>query len=451
MLLICDDEKNIRRSLAMVLEGESYDVCVAANAGEALRLLENNECDAVLLDVQLPDLNGLEVLRQIKALPDSPEVIMISGHANLSDAVEATRLGAFDFLEKPINRDRLLITVRNALDRGNLKKRVRDLVDRDGKIPLIGDSPVMLTLAQQIEKVGATKARVLISGESGTGKELVAWAIHQVSPRADCPFVKVNCAAIPAELIESELFGHEKGSFTGALRSRKGRFEAAHRGTLLLDEVGDMSPNAQAKVLRVLQTSEVTRVGNDDPLLVDVRVIAATNKNLEEEIAKGLFREDLYFRLNVVPIRTPELRKHPEDIPLMVEAFLESLAEDHGLPKKAVTEDALRSLMEYDWPGNVRELRNVVERLLIMAQDPVGVADLPDYVRTASAPPIRGMGVPPGSRQLREFREMAEREYIEATLLSNDWNVSRTAEQLGVERTNLHKKIKHFGIERDKA
>lgn len=451
MLLICDDEKNIRRSLAMVLEGESYSVCVAANGGEALRLVEDNECDAVLLDVQLPDLNGLEVLRQIKASPDSPEVIMISGHANLSDAVQATRLGAFDFLEKPINRDRLLITVRNALERGSLKKRVRDLVGCDGKIPLIGDSPAMISLAQQIDKVGATKARVLITGESGTGKELVAWAIHQVSPRAGFPFVKVNCAAIPAELIESELFGHEKGSFTGALRARKGRFEAAHRGTLLLDEVGDMSPSAQAKVLRVLQTSEVTRVGNDNPIQVDVRVIAATNKNLKEEINKGRFREDLYFRLNVVPIHTPELRKHPEDIPLMIEAFLENLAEDHGLRNKSITEEALCCLQEYDWPGNVRELRNVVERLLIMAHDPIGVVDLPDCVCSASPTPVAKMGVLPGSRQLREFREMAEREYIEATLLANDWNVSRTAEQLGVERTNLHKKIKHFGIERDKA
>jgi two-component system, NtrC family, nitrogen regulation response regulator NtrX len=449
MILICDDEKNIRRTLAMVLESEGYVVRVATTASEALVLLTEGTFEVVVLDVLLPDQNGLETLRQIKEGDSGIEVIMISGHASLQDAVEATRLGAFDFLEKPIDRDRLLITLRNALERNELKGRVKVLTQRDDPVGILGDSPPMRHLLAEIEKVAATKARILITGESGTGKELVARAVHRLSPRATRPFVKVNCAAIPHDLIESELFGHQKGAFTGALRARKGQFEIAHTGTLLLDEVGDMSLRAQAKVLRVIQTGELTRVGGEVPSLVDVRVIAATNKDLRAEIDRGRFREDLFFRLNVVPLETPPLREHAEDVAIMVEAFLDYFAKEHNLPRKQVTPEVLARLQAYRWPGNVRELKNLVERLLIMGHDPIELSDLPDYVHPVRPTLSVPLGVTPGSTSLKDFRELAERAYIEASLKSNDWNVSRTAEHLGVERTNLHKKIKQYGLERE--
>jgi two-component system nitrogen regulation response regulator NtrX len=449
MLLICDDEKNIRRTLVMVLEGEGYATQVASSAEEALLRVAEGRFECVLLDVKLPGMSGLEALRRIKESESNAEVIMISGHASLQDAVEATRLGAFDFLEKPIDRERLLITVRNCLERHTLRARVRELDAADDPHGFIGDSPAMRALFNEIEKVAPTKARVLVTGESGSGKELVARAVHRLSPCARGPFVKVNCAAIPAELIESELFGHEKGSFTGALKARRGQFELAHRGTLFLDEIGDMSLSAQAKVLRALQTGEITKVGGETPSRVDVRVIAATNKDLLAEIEAGRFREDLYFRLCVVPLQTPPLRDHAGDIPLMVEAFLDYFAGVHDLPRKGITPEALGRLRAYRWPGNVRELKNVVERLLILGNDPIEVGDLPAEL----TPEREGLGVPlgvsPGSQSLKDFREIAERTYIEATLRANDWNVSRTAERLGVERTNLHKKIKSFGIERE--
>ena len=322
MILICDDEKNIRRTLVMVLEGEGYSTQVAASAEEALVLLNDIVFDVVLMDVKLPGMDGIDALRHIKASDSSAEVIMISGHASLSDAVEATRLGAFDFLEKPIGRERVLITVRNALERSALKARVRDLSERDDPLGIVGDSAAMRSMYSEIEKVARTKARVLVTGESGSGKELVARAVHNLSPRRDGPFIKVNCAAIPADLIESELFGHEKGAFTGAAKSRRGQFELANKGTILLDEIGDMSASAQAKVLRVIQHGEITRVGGEMPARVDVRIVAATNKDLPAEIEAGRFREDLYFRLNVVPVKVPPLRERSDDIPLLLEAFL---------------------------------------------------------------------------------------------------------------------------------
>ncbi|MBN1946262.1 MAG: sigma-54-dependent Fis family transcriptional regulator [Bradymonadales bacterium] len=450
MILICDDEKNIRRTLRMVLEGEGYPVQLATNAEEALALCTQGHVDLLLLDVMLPGMSGLDLLRRLKEIDSGLEVIMISGHATLQDAMEATRLGAYDFLEKPIDRERLLITLRNCLERKELRTRVKDLLaDREDSIGIIGDSPVMKQLLTDVDKVAPTKARILITGESGSGKELVARAIHRLSPRSEGPFIKVNCAAIPADLIESELFGHEKGAFTGAIRSRRGRFQLADKGTILLDEIADMSPSTQAKVLRVLQTAEITPVGSERSERVDVRVIASTNKELKEEIAIGRFREDLYFRLAVVPLRVPPLREHPEDIPLMVTTFLDLFAQEHDLAPKEISPEVLESLTCYRWPGNVRELKNVIERLLIMGHNPIQVSDLPDYIVPDLPLRKQGLLLPPGSLPLRTFKEQAEKTYIEATLRANDWNVSRTADQLGVERTNLHKKLKQLGIERE--
>ncbi len=449
MILICDDEKNIRRTLAMVLRGEGHDVQASASAEEALVRLAEGGCDIVLLDMQLPGMNGLEALRRIKEADNDVEVIMVSGHASVQDAVEATRLGAFDFIEKPIDRQRLLITVGHALERHSLKERVKALTEKDSTTRIIGDSAAMRHLLNEVEKVAKTKARVLITGESGSGKELIARAIHDLSPRANRPFIKVNCAAIPADLIESELFGHEKGAYTGALKARRGQFELAHTGTLLLDEIGDMSLSAQAKVLRVLQTGELTKVGGETPTKVDVRVVAATNKNLIKETEEGRFREDLYFRLNVVPLVAIPLRDHSNDIPLLVESFLNFFSEEHDLPRKSITPEALELLQRYRWPGNVRELRNIAERLLIMGHDPIEVGDLPAEL-LPERPTLAGpAALPPGLHTLKAFREISERGYIKSTLRANDWNVSRTAERLGVERTNLHKKIKQYAIARD--
>jgi two-component system nitrogen regulation response regulator NtrX len=449
MILIIDDEKNIRRTLSMVLEGEDY-VCDTAGSGEEGLTLLRQGCGAevIFLDVQLPGLNGLEALRAIKELDATLEVIMISGHASLTDAVEATRLGAFDFLEKPLDRDRVLITLRNALSRRALQLRVQEIAAGDDANEMLGDAAVMRSLRREIEKVAPTKGRVLITGESGAGKELVARAVHRLSPRAEKPFVKVNCAAIPSELIESELFGHEKGSFSGAFQKRRGKFELAHGGTLFLDEIGDMDLSAQAKVLRTLQTGEVTRVGSEQPFTVDVRVLAATNKDLEEAIREGTFREDLYFRLNVVPLRAPPLRERPDDIPLLTERFVREFCDENGMRRKALTADALDALRGWRWPGNVRELKNLCERLVIMGGDPITVTDLPEHISPHRWEQGVGAGVEPGSLNLRDFKELAERQYVEATLRAFGWNVTRAADALGIERTNLHKKMKALGIER---
>ncbi len=450
MILIIDDEKNIRRTLRMIIEGEDYECELASSAEEGLALLRQPGQGAavVFLDVMLPGMSGLEALRHIKELNTDIEVIMISGHASLNDAVEATRLGAFDFLEKPLDRERLLITLRNALSKHALYEKVRSLIGQDDPYEMIGESPSMLSLRREIEKVAPTRGRVLILGDSGTGKELVARAVHRLSPRKEKPFVKVNCAAIPAELIESELFGHEKGSFSGAVSRKRGKFELAHGGTLFLDEIGDMSLSAQAKVLRALQTGEVTRVGSEQIFHVDVRVIAATNKDLREEIKAGNFREDLFFRLNVVPLNTPPLRSRGGDIPLLVEAFVAEFCDEYGMRRKRIADDALKLMSQHSWPGNVRELKNVCERLVIMGGDPISVTDIPDEV----APRAQGgmsLGVEPGSVTLREYKALAERHYVASTLRTYGWNVTRAAEMLGIERTNLHKKIKALGIERD--
>jgi DNA-binding NtrC family response regulator len=451
-VLVVDDEKNIRRTLRMVLEGEGYAVEESESGEEALA--RAGEADVILLDVKLPGMSGLEALPRLR--PDEVPVIMISGHGTLEDAVQATKAGAYDFLQKPLDRDRVVVTVRNALERRSLKREVGQSRARH---EMIGQSAPMIALFTQIAKVAPTKGRVLITGESGTGKELIARAIHLSSSVAKASFVKVNCAAIPPELIESELFGHEKGSFTGATARKRGLFEVADSGTIFLDEIGDMSLSAQAKVLRVLQAGELTRVGGESVIKVDVRVIAATNKELSDEVKAGRFREDLYFRLNVVPLRAPALRERTEDIPLLATAFVEQTCLENGFRHKQIDPDVMERLKAYPWPGNVRELRNLMERLVILSDEVITVSDLPDpYQGGGAATAAAALGVASasggvdgkrfGNITLREFREEMEKEFILSKLAEHGWNISRTAEALGIERTNLHKKMRAHGITR---
>jgi DNA-binding NtrC family response regulator len=454
-VLVVDDEKNIRRTIRMVLEGADIEVLEASSAEEALATVETEDLDAVVLDVRLPGMSGVDALKKLRARRELVPVIMISGHASVADAVEAVLQGATDFLEKPLDRDRLLVSVRNALRTGALEKEVRTLKRNALKrYEMVGQSAVMKRLFAEIEKIAPTKGRVLITGESGTGKELIARAIHRLSPRAERPFVKVNCAAIPEELIESELFGHERGSFTGAVGKKKGLFELAHTGTLFLDEIGDMAATAQAKVLRALQSGEITRVGGEQSIAVDVRVVAATNKDLEAAVSAGEFREDLFFRLNVLPLRSPSLRERPEDVPSLAKAFLVEFCDENGMRPKPFDADVLEALSERSWPGNVRELRNVVERMAILSDETISLDDLPEMPRReareshASLP--APLGVEAGAREtLREYRERAERQFVLDTLDKLDWNISRAAVALGVERTNLHKKMRSLGIKRE--
>src|SRR5687768_3084003 len=388
-ILIVDDEKNIRRTLRMVLESEGHVVHEAGSIAEAQAVLDREAVDLILLDVKLGEDNGLDLLRTLKARGEDGmssrtseiPVVMISGHATIEDAVSATRLGAFDFMEKPLDRHRVVVTARNALERRKMWKEVHDLRRAvDARWELLGNASVMQDLRRQIAKVAPTRSRVLITGESGTGKELIARAIHRNSAVSAGAFVKVNCAAIPPELIESELFGHERGAFTGAIAKKRGLFEVADGGPIFLDEIGDMALSAQAKVLRVLQTGEFTRVGGEKSLRTDCRVVAATNRDLEQMVKDGQFREDLFFRLNVVPIRSPGLRERADDIPMMVEAFVRECCDENGFAYKPVDDDVYPRLKSYDWPGNVRELRNVVERLVIMSDDVIRERDLPPYL-----------------------------------------------------------------------
>jgi DNA-binding NtrC family response regulator len=457
-ILVVDDEKNIRRTLRMVLEGEGYVVEEAESAEQGLAKLEEEAIDLLILDVRLPRMSGIEALAKIRETDAQIPVLMISGHASVGEAVQAVQSGATDFFEKPLDRDRVLVRVANALEKRRLEQEVTRLrADVERRYEMIGESPAMRALYGDIEKVAPTRATVLITGESGTGKELLARAVHRLSPRVDLPFVKVNCAAIPADLIESELFGYERGAFTGAQGRRKGMFELADGGTLFLDEIGDMSLNAQAKVLRALQNGEITRVGSERTIGVDVRVVAATNRDLERAVAEGAFREDLYFRLAVVPLRTPTLRERKEDISALAAAFLADFCEENGLKSKPVEPQVWDRLRNKPWPGNVRELKNVVERMAILSADTITVDDLPAEGKltppaAAVANPSEGIdeAYEDGRRvTLREFRDRAERRYVEATLEECDWNVSKAASLLGVERTNLHKKMRSLGIQRD--
>ena len=469
-VLLVDDEKNIRRTLRMVLEGEGYPVEEADSAAAAEAVLTSGRpVDIILLDVKLGEDNGIELLGRLKARsigeesggarfdPDIP-VIMISGHASIDDAVKATKLGAFDFLEKPLDRNRVVVTVRNAAERRRMLAQVSSLrAAVDSRWELLGRAAVMNDLRRQIAKVAPTRSRVLVTGESGTGKELIARAIHRNSPVADKAFVKVNCAAISPELIESELFGHERGAFTGAVAKKRGLFEVAHGGTIFLDEIGDMSLSAQAKVLRVLQTGEFARVGGEQTLKTDCRVVAATNKELDKAVAAGEFREDLFFRLNVVPINSPPLRDRLDDVPLLAESFVAECCDENGFSRKAIDSAVLDKLRTYDWPGNVRELRNVVERLVIMSDDVIVERDLPPYLggpgrivgeRGESTPAPSVEIARHAEKTLREFREEVECDFIRYKLAEYDWNISRTAQALGIERTNLHKKMRALGIVR---
>ncbi len=455
-VLVVDDERNIRRSLRMILSGEGFTLLEASSLAEARALLDKEDPDAVLLDVRLPDGSGLDLLSELLTSPRARElpVIVISGHASLEDAARAIRVGAADFFQKPLDRDRVLVSVRNAVRTRRLSRELERLRSEDaGRFELLGESPPMRELRALIEKVAPTDATVLVAGESGTGKELVARALHRMSHRAAGPFVKVNCAAIPRDLIESELFGHERGAFTGAAGRKRGVFEQADGGTLFLDEIGDMALETQAKVLRVLQHRELVRVGGEQPLRVDVRIVAATNKDLTREVSDGRFREDLYYRLNVVPLRTPPLRERPEDIPLLARAFFESHWRDVGMRPKPVDPEVFEVLATRPWPGNVRELRNAVERMAILSGSRISIRDLPDPPLRPSEPasspssvfPVPLDGVRP---TLREYRDMAERAYVLDTLERCGWNVSEAARRLGIERTNLHKRMRTLGIRR---
>ena len=457
-ILIVDDEKNIRRAIRLILEAERYRVVEAGTAEEGAKAFAAaaTPIDLLILDVMLPGKGGLEWLAELRKdeLYRHVPVIVISGHASSEEAAQAIKLGATDFFEKPLNRERVLLSVGKALQNAVMVRQLQALRgELDARREMIGSSPAMKRLYRDLERVAPTKANVLITGPSGTGKELVSRAIHRHSTRADKPFVKVNCAAIPRELIESELFGHERGAFTGAEAKKRGLFEMAHGATLFLDEIGDMDHTAQAKVLRVLQSGELSRVGSEHTLQVDVRVLAATNKDLDREVAEGRFREDLYFRLNVFPLRVPTLEERVEDIPLLAQAFMRAFCDDNGLGKKAMQSEVTAALMKRRWPGNVRELKNVVERAAILAGEEITIADLPEDPHIdpfaddmPSSPALDGASG--GRPTLREVRERAERDHIVAVLEQHDWNVSRAAATLGVERTNLHKKIRAYAIKR---
>ncbi|MEK7347587.1 MAG: sigma-54 dependent transcriptional regulator [Candidatus Eisenbacteria bacterium] len=440
-LLLVDDEANIRSSLQGALGRDGYQTDVAANLAEARARLRE-AYDVVLLDVWLPDGSGLDLLPEILAGHPETAVIMMSGHATIDAAVRATRLGAFDFLEKPLSLERLLILLRNATASLTLRAELRRLRS-DASHPIVGDSPAVRQLLREIEVAGERGARVLIEGENGTGKELVARALHAASPRRDRSFVAVNCAAIPDELIESELFGHERGAFTGATQARRGRFEDAHGGTLFLDEVGDLSQRAQTKLLRVLQEQELTRVGGNRAIKVDVRVIAATNRGLATLVKEGRFREDLYYRLAVVPITVPPLRDRPEDVPLLVEHFASQIAREAGAPPHRFAPAALDLLRRYSFPGNVRELRNLVERLLIMARGPrIGAEEVAAVLPRADEAAV---GPPPGPARLAEAVREFERGRIESALLAEGGSMTKAAARLGLERSHLYKKMKKLG------
>jgi two-component system, NtrC family, nitrogen regulation response regulator NtrX len=449
-ILLIDDDAGIRESMRMPLEYEGYEYSSAASAEEGIAAIQRESPDIVFMDIKMPGMDGLEALTKIKAIDESLPVVMISAHGSASVGAEATRRGAIDFVEKPFGAERLLVTIRNVLDASRLRDENRTLKRAaEARYQMVGESASLRQVGDAIKRAAPTNATVLLLGESGVGKELVARAIHRNSLRSRERFVQVNCAAIPEELIESELFGHEKGSFTGATEKQIGKFEQADRGTIFLDEVGDMSPKTQAKVLRVLQEGEVERLGSSRTIKVDVRVIAATNKELEAEIERGNFREDLFFRLSVIPIRVPPLRDRREDIPPLVRHFADLFSREHNRRPQRFTPSALEYMQRARWKGNVRELRNTVERLIIMTPgDVIDVDDLRDIVRIESKP-----AAPDNDKErpgtLREFKEVAERAFLVDKLREHNWNISKTAEVIGTPRSNLYKKLEQYGISQE--
>ncbi len=448
-VLVVDDEAAIRESLRMILEFEGYRVEEATTGIEAMQIVRDRTPDAVLLDIRMPEMDGLEALKLMRERGYEMPVLVLSGHADVPTAVEATRRGAFDFFEKPLQRERVLLSLRNAVEAWRLRKDTRREGSDDAGVDLVGSSAAIRRLRETVELAAPTPATVLVTGESGTGKELVARAIHVRSSRKAQPFVQVNCAAIPEELIESELFGHEKGSFTGAVRKQTGKFVAADGGTIFLDEVGDMSARTQAKVLRVLETGDVEPVGAEKTSRVNVRVVAATNKNLEEEIAAGRFREDLFYRLNVLPIRTPPLRERLEDLPVLVEFFTRRFCEGANFRRKQFASEAIALLQTLPWRGNVRELRNLVERLLILSPgDTVRESDVSGLAGGGRSELVQAFQ---GINTLREFRDRAEKLFLVEKLDEHDWNVTQTAIAIDTPRSNLYKKMEQYEIRRKEA
>ncbi|MEC9006417.1 MAG: sigma-54 dependent transcriptional regulator [Nitrospirota bacterium] len=448
-ICIVDDEPSILNTLSSILEDEGYQVSLAKSGPEALKLIRAEPPELVILDIWMPEIDGLETLKQIRQQFPKLMVIMMSGHGSVETAVKATKLGAYDYLEKPLDLEKVTILVRNALHQRKLEEEnlnLRIQVERHSE--LVGNSSVMEILRQQIAAAAPTHSRVLISGENGTGKELVARAIHLQSPRQNRSFVEVNCAAIPETLIETELFGHERGAFTGAVSQRRGKFDLADGGTLFLDEIADMSVATQAKVLRVLQEQQFTRVGGSKLIKVNVRVIAASNKDLRQEIEKGIFREDLFYRLNVLPIEVPPLRNRREDIPALVRHFLRVHTEEEGMKLKEITDGALEVLARHDWPGNIRELRNQVERLTIMVPKPtIETADVVPFMPGGADGVSQKVSGVNNYDSLRDARYAFEREYITHRLRNNEWNVSKTADDLKIERSHLHRKIKLLNVD----
>jgi len=444
-ILIIDDEKQICESISMILEYENYNVDFTTDPNNGLKKLEYNNYDALLLDIQMPEITGFEILHWIKENGIEISTIIISAHGNLENAVKATKLGAFDFIEKPIERDKLLISIRNAVGKTNLIKENKKLKENpyhDENI--IGESEQIKSVISLIERVAKTESRVLITGENGTGKELVAKAIHNQSERNHKDLVEVNCAAIPNELIESELFGHEKGSFTGAAQKRIGKFEQANGSTLFLDEIGDMSLQAQAKVLRAIEEGVIERVGGNNKISIDVRIISATNKDLKNEIKEGNFREDLYHRLNVIPIVVPPLRERKKDIPLLVNYFTEKICKQNKFPLKFFSEDAIQLLMNYEWSGNIRELRNIIERIIIMiSSNEISKNDVATMLPNIKPKTSDLIDI---SNSFQEFKEKAEKAFILKQLEINNWNISKTAEILDIQRSHLYNKMKKYEI-----
>ncbi len=447
-ILIVDDDKSVRDSLKMILEYEHFEVEFAENGEQGLQKLDRFPFDGVLLDVKMSGMDGIEVLTKIRHKNEKLPVIMISGHGTIETAVEATKLGAFDFLSKPLDRDKLLVTIRNAMQQAKLSEDFEKLQESvEGKRRILGESEKIKEILAVITRVAPSDARVLITGENGTGKELIARAIRRKSKRTSKPFVEVNCAAIPSELIESELFGHEKGSFTGATVQRIGKFEQADEGTLFLDEIGDMSMQAQAKVLRALEEGNIERVGGNKLIHVDVRVLAATNKNIKDEIGKGNFRNDLFHRLNVIPIHAPALRDHRDDIPILVKSFIEDVCERNGIAVKTISKEALHILMQRDWPGNVRELRNAAERLVILSPGTMIDISVLDTLGGTGSSEDSGMLQISGTFQ--DFKERAEAAFIKKQLEIHKWNVTKAAEAMEIQRSHLYTKMKRYGLAKE--